>query len=261
MGTAASPQELASAYAARDRGAYYDETCAQAERKMARVVQDLAARQLTERALIDVGTGNALLPRRLIEAGFTSVSAHEVVGPEVAMPPGLAKLYRDFDGSSVEDACMEVVTLIDVLEHSAAPREMLSMAHRILKPGGILYIHAPVATRLDRIAFPLHRIPGLKRLARAWQRSRTSVFHLSNFSVAALRQLLAETGFAILECKTINELSWPIERYVRVYLADPTGSSPKVTKLIATILAPVFTSSLLNSNKAVITAERVPGPP
>lgn len=261
IGTRVSDEELAAAYGSRDRTQYYKETLRQAELKIGLVVRALQDRGLSDRAVLDIGTGNALLPRRLIEAGFADVRAHEVPGPDVPVPEGMTVLYRDFDGSSIPSSSVDAVTLIDVLEHVAIPRNMLALAGRILKPSGILYLHTPVVGRLDKAFHRLHFVPILRRLAMGWQRSRTSVYHLSNFSGKALEKMLDELGFRVDESRMINELSWPVTRYVRVYITDPLRISAKAAPLLAFFLAPLLRSPFLNSNKAIIAAIRLPDPP
>ena len=92
------------------------------------------------------------------------------------------------------DSSFDRVFLLDVVEHVPEPLEMLSEAHRVLKPGGILVLSTP-----DRWAF--YKRPGglwanlrfnwNRLLGREW----VDPTHLTEYTVGRLRTLLKSSKF------------------------------------------------------------------
>ena len=83
----------------------------------------------------------------------------------------------------------DVVTLFEVLEHLPGPDDVLRLAARYLRPGGLLYLTTPNSRSLNRWALHL----------------RWSVFsppeHLVLWTRTGVRRALARAGFA---CRTIR---------------------------------------------------------
>lgn len=86
--------------------------------------------------------------------------------------------------------------LSNVLEHALDPREMLEDVHRILKPGGEVWISLPNSRSWLR-----------KLLGRSWINWHVP-FHVTHFSADRLRGLLAETGFAVIGERQITPALW-----------------------------------------------------
>jgi hypothetical protein len=80
------------------------------------------------------------------------------------------------------------------------------MCARILKNDGVIYFHTPVVTRTDRLMHFLQRMPILKKAGTIWQRGRTSIFHLENYTPRSLELLLTEAGFRDIKIEIANEL-------------------------------------------------------
>ncbi|HEY3835396.1 MAG TPA: O-antigen ligase family protein [Bryobacteraceae bacterium] len=90
----------------------------------------------------------------------------------------------------------------------------------MLKPGGYLYFHTPVVMRFDRLMQSVARLPVVGKEGRVWQQGRTKIFHLQNYTDAALSIALRFAGFPECRVERRNELSWPVGRYVRVHLCE-----------------------------------------
>jgi len=92
------------------------------------------------------------------------------------------------------DSSFDRIFLLDVVEHVREPLEMLSEAHRTLKPGGILVLSTP-----DRWAF--YKRPGgfVRNLGFNWNRLRGREWvdptHLTEFTAGGLRALLRASKF------------------------------------------------------------------
>jgi hypothetical protein len=83
------------------------------------------------------------------------------------------------------------VTLVDFIEHIPHPSEALSIAHKILSPGGILCLVTPDINSWAA------RIMGQK-----WWHYRPG--HLGYFSQKSLLLLLQKTGFRMIKMRKYN---------------------------------------------------------
>jgi 2-polyprenyl-3-methyl-5-hydroxy-6-metoxy-1,4-benzoquinol methylase len=96
----------------------------------------------------------------------------------------------------------DVVTMWDVIEHLADPREELQQAHRLLRPGGLL----AVSTMNVDTWFP-------KLLGRRWPWYMQ--MHLYYFDPRTLSRMLAESGFEFVEAvphKRVVRLAYLVSR-------------------------------------------------
>ncbi|MDO9411037.1 MAG: class I SAM-dependent methyltransferase [Pseudolabrys sp.] len=256
IGNALAPAELSEAYAALDEAAYYDETAQASAPKFAAAADDIAALVPRDAALLDVGGGNGAFARALHGSGFSNLSIHEIPGGELSnLPPSVRNIYRDDDYASLPGGAFDIVSMMDVLEHVPDLAATLSGVQRVLRPGGTLYVHTPVVTVLDRLMHAVQKFPLIGGVGRAWQRTRTSIYHLQNFTPRALRLLMARYGFNVVRLARINELSWPIDYYVRVYLVQLRGMPSFLVRPVTLLLTPLLRSRL-NANKAVLVARR-----
>jgi SAM-dependent methyltransferase len=86
--------------------------------------------------------------------------------------------------------------LSNVLEHALDPRVMLQDVHRILRPGGEVWISLPNSRSWLRRSF-----------GRAWINWHVP-FHITHFSAPRLKHLLGETGFAVVAERQITPALW-----------------------------------------------------
>jgi 2-polyprenyl-3-methyl-5-hydroxy-6-metoxy-1,4-benzoquinol methylase len=249
--------ELGVAYSRMDSVAYYQEIDRENRRKMEYAIEQLGKLARPDDHLLDVGTGDGLFVEMLYRAGFTNISAHEIPGQELPrLTPLVRSLYRDFDYQSIPAGSVDVVTLLDVVEHVPDPGYLMRACHRLLRSAGRIYFHTPVVSRTDRLMHWALRIPLAARLGRIWQAGRTSIFHLANYSPRALELILRRAGFTEIEIRVKNELSWPLERYVRVYLLKKQRLPESWAGAIAPFCAPLLATDLWNANKAIVTARK-----
>jgi 2-polyprenyl-3-methyl-5-hydroxy-6-metoxy-1,4-benzoquinol methylase len=96
----------------------------------------------------------------------------------------------------VVESPFNVTVLSNVLEHSLDPRRMLRDAHRILAPGGQVWISCPNSKSWLRSLF-----------GRYWVNWHVP-FHLVHFSSNTLTALLQETGFDRVEVFQITPAHW-----------------------------------------------------
>ena len=258
VGNKIDQDELTEAYASQDRPAYYEEIHHTHRKKMVRSLRDLRRRfALGETRILDLGTGNGEFAELLLQHGAKRVSAHDLPGVDIARLHALdCTVYQDADYRGLPEGGFDVVCLLDVLEHVLDPHHLLRSCFRALAPGGHLYVHTPVITRLDRMLHRLLPWPILRKLAVAWQMSRTTVYHLRNFTRPSLSVLLDQCGFDVIDYREENELSWPIRKYVRSFLTGPRDYPDWTSALVAAIAGPIVRSPFLNSNKAIFLARR-----
>jgi 2-polyprenyl-3-methyl-5-hydroxy-6-metoxy-1,4-benzoquinol methylase len=250
-------EELSIAYGSLDSGEYYDEIAKENREKMASAIVNLRKVADPESKIIDIGTGNGEFLRVLHEAGFAHVSGHEIPGEDLTGVIDLAdSVFQDQDYSSIPSSSFDVVTLLDVVEHVRDPQYLIGQCFRILKPGGHIYFHTPVVTRTDRLMHRLARMPVTSKIARTWLRGRTSIFHLQNYSDRSLRLLLEKAGFVLKEVEIKNELSWPVGRYVRIYLVDRFDLPRVAGKLLTPFAYALIATNFFNANKSIVLAKK-----
>lgn len=261
VGNALTTDELAEAYGSLDVGAYFQEIRAENDRKMETALGHLRELGIgTEAALLDVGTGDGRFLEKCHEAGFRDLAGHEIPGSAVERARALEiPIHEDHDYGSIPRGRHDCVTLLDVVEHVLDPAALFEACARALRPGGLVYFHTPVVTQLDRLMHVLQRLPVVGGLGRAWQRGRTSVFHLRNYTPRSLRHLLETAGFSQVTIRVRNELSWPVRRYVRVYLCEKQGLPRWLAPVLAPLFWPLLATDVCNSNKAIAWARKAGG--
>jgi SAM-dependent methyltransferase len=102
-----------------------------------------------------------------------------------------------FDGES-----FDFVVAKDLLEHVLAPRDLMGEVHRILRPGGHVWLVTPNGEANIR---PLQGIARRLRDARDGERlPRLDQGHLSFFHLANLERLFQECEFDVVDARSID---------------------------------------------------------
>ncbi len=257
VGNDISDQELAIAYSTLDSELYFSMIKHTAMENKKSALADLKRVLKGESKIIDIGAGNGLFMKMLLEGGFSYVFGHEIPSASLSEIENCGfEIYHDFDFSSIPSASFDAVTLLDVAEHVKDPRHLISSCRRILRSKGLIYLHVPIVSRLDRIMHLIQKLPLISKISEVFQRSRTSVFHLQIYTPRSLNLLLNEFGFTEAQIILRNELSWPVREYIRVYLCEKYGLPKFIVSLLAPLLWPVLTSTFLNANKAIVIAKK-----
>jgi 2-polyprenyl-6-hydroxyphenyl methylase/3-demethylubiquinone-9 3-methyltransferase len=113
--------------------------------------------------LVDLGCGAGLLAPHVAGKGYTHIGVDLTRSAlEQARPYGVRAVHGDITRLPVTDACADVVSAGEVLEHVTDPRAAIAHACRILRPGGRLVLDTLNATVLARFfAVTLaERMPG-----------------------------------------------------------------------------------------------------
>jgi len=165
--------------------------------------------------VLDVGCGDAGVPIALAKAGARAAgvepsAASRQRGRLRAEEHGVSIDLREGTAEALpfEKAAFSLVVLDNVLEHVGDERRALSEAHRVLRPGGVLYAVVPKPYSLHSLwADPHYELAGLVLLPRVLQRlyferlrgggpGGYDVGHIS--TRRRLRRLLREAGFELL---------------------------------------------------------------
>jgi 2-polyprenyl-3-methyl-5-hydroxy-6-metoxy-1,4-benzoquinol methylase len=145
--------------------------------------------------LLDVGAAAGFFVEQARAAGYDAVGiepstwASAYARDELHQPIETGTLEaRAYDAAS-----FDVVTLWEVIEHVPDPRAFLAEIARVLKPGGTLAFSTPDAGSLAA------RLSGRRWLG--WQKVPE---HLWFFDEPALRRLLAEAGFTVVDSRYVS---------------------------------------------------------
>jgi SAM-dependent methyltransferase len=138
-----------------------------------------AARTLTfEHTILDVGSGLAPYRELFSHTSYTTCDwDNSIYSPEV--PPDIVS---PADKIPVEDRSFDAVLCTEVLEHVPAPWDVLNEFHRVIRPGGAVWITVP-------LTWPLHEQP----------------HDYYRFTKFGLRHLLERAGFSQVEVEPLTD--------------------------------------------------------
>ena len=198
---------------------------------------------LADRAEIEVKFGEILerleqtsAPGRLLDVGagpgflLAAARARGWGGEGIDLNPWAAAYAREQVGAEVRvgaladagfaPARFDAVTMMDLIEHLAAPAETIGEAARILRPGGALALLTPDAgSAISRL------------LGRRWPEVVRAPEHLILFSVGGLAALLARHGFEPLGWHSVGKTST-----LRTLVADVSPAAPWLARPLGRVL-------------------------
>lgn len=159
--------------------------------------------------VLDYGCGQGFMIERLLHSGIRveglefSAESVENVRKRCGNHPLFGGItLSDRLPSPIESASVDVVFLIEVLEH-LLPEQVgvtLEDVRRVLKVGGYLVLTTPHNEDLDRVKTVC---PDCGCVFHPWQ-------HVSSFTKASLSHLLRKHGIEVVVCKATNfERRWP----------------------------------------------------
>jgi SAM-dependent methyltransferase len=122
------------------------------------------------------------------------------------------------ENAGFEDNFFDVVTMTDVFEHIPQPGRILSQIHKVLKPGGILFIKVPNGL-FNLCKFYLAKIMGKLGDYDIFD----SYEHLVHYSDRTLRQMLNKYGFKVIKMTVGRPIQVPVwHNYVGQYYQYPS---------------------------------------
>lgn len=130
--------------------------------------------------LFDVGGGNGYVAMGLRQAGFdVALVEPGRKGVENARTRGVSPLVcSTLEDAGFRPASLPAVGIFDVLEHMAADEDFLRTLHRLIAPGGRLYLTVPAFQAL-------------------WSADDDYAGHHRRYTLAGLRERLGQAGFRV----------------------------------------------------------------
>ena len=200
---APAPDELAALY--RDADFDSGEEARLASRTYGQFLPRLASRLPDRAGAVDVGTGDGIFLRELLDAGFTDVVGVEPSSaPIEASDPAIRPLIRHdiFRPNSFPPDSLSLITCFQTIEHLADPLAFCRDASRALKPGGVLFLIG-------------HNRRGLSARILGRKSPIFDIEHLQLFSPESVRNLLKASGFSRVEVRVVYN-RYPVRYWTKL---------------------------------------------
>ncbi len=155
---------------------------------------------------LDVGGGNGFVSRALLDAGFEVVLLEPgTIGAANAVKRGVPSVIcSTLEDAGFKEQVLPAIGIFDMLEHIKDSQAFLETIHRVLLPGGRLYITTPAYQFL-------------------WSEDDVFAGHYARYTLASLTQLLRAAGFISLYSTYIFSML-PVPIFVRRTLASKLGA-------------------------------------
>jgi 2-polyprenyl-3-methyl-5-hydroxy-6-metoxy-1,4-benzoquinol methylase len=144
--------------------------------------------------LLDIGCGLGYFVKFVADTPGWNAVGCELSAAAVRFSNAQLRLPNVFAGSvealDFPESHFDVITLWDVIEHLTDPRPVLRAALRLLKPGGVLFLHTP------NIDLQLRKASLLQRVFLDRSRHYLELQdHMNLYSPRTLSDLLADCGY------------------------------------------------------------------
>lgn len=152
--------------------------------------------------LLDVGCGDGSFLALAQRCGWDVLGLEpDPKAAQLAQQRGLTVITSGLESLASQADCFDVITLSHVIEHLHEPLQMLRACHRLLKPGGQLWIATPNVESLGHRLFGKH-----------W-RGLEAPRHLVLFSAHSLVLALKQAGFSASQALAMpSPRRWLFER-------------------------------------------------
>jgi SAM-dependent methyltransferase len=187
----------------------------------AQAVRAALARLPRKQAALEIGTGTGVFLDVLKQAGFEQVMGVEPSVAAIEAAPAHRKgwiregIFREQDFAP---ASFDFICCFMTLEHVRDPRELVSGALRLLRPGGA------IALVTHDYRSPVNRLLGKRSPI-------IDIEHMQLFSFDSIRALLAREGFVDIDVRSFSN-SYALRYWVRL-LPLPVGLKSALIRLLA----------------------------
>jgi SAM-dependent methyltransferase len=187
-----TPAFIGSLYGALEDPLYEEEAEGRAM-NFRRVLTRIEGLRPEKGRLFDVGAATGILMNLARERGW-EIDGVEPSAWAVAFARdryGLAVREGVFETATVSPVSVDVVTMVDLIEHTARPYDVVHRAAEVLRPGGLLCLVTP------DIRSAAARLSG-----RTWWHLRPA--HLAYFTRGSLDALFSRTGFTVVRRRSYS---------------------------------------------------------
>lgn len=183
---------------------------------------------------LDVGCGNGRFIRRMNSLGWRCEGVEfNATAFEVCRQAGLKVFHGELNDARFGDACFDLITARQLIEHLPDPKAFVQEIDRILKPGGRFVIITP-----NNLSW------GKKMFGKRWFANEVPR-HLVLFNLASLTALLERYGFRRVFSQTSSSPKILLNSWD--YLVDRRGKPSRRSKIKRMLAKPVsFLASLCN---------------
>jgi SAM-dependent methyltransferase len=161
------------------------------------------ANQESRPVWVDVGCGDGALVMTAADYGFASVGLDaRAESVRRIQELGFSAMQHDFMALKFE-IVVDVLSMMDVLEHIPYPREALRKAAQVLRPGGLIVLSMP------DLSSSSWKVMDAVKLNPYW----LEIEHYHNFSRDRIVALLRESGFEVVDFTVPNRYKAQMELY------------------------------------------------
>ncbi len=174
-----------------------------------------------QESILDVGSGMAPYRELFNHARYVTCDwEHSIYAPPTP-PDILASAER----IPVEDASFDAILCTQVLEHLAEPWSVLEEFHRVIRPGGKIWITAPLVWYLHEQPYDYYRFTpqGLRHLLERARFSAIEILPLTD-AFTTLAQLVGDLGYLMGEAQDGFDEQRGLVAKMMQHLADLIGS-------------------------------------
>lgn len=187
-----------------DAGEYFTHHSADEKvRRFTRLLQQLERRLGRRGRLLDVGSGRGELLAAAARLGWDAqgVEASQEFAAHAAATYGVRVRTGSLESAGLAEASCDVVTMAAVVEHFYDPAAVLREAHRVLAPGGLIWIdtanEASLYHQLGNLYFRLQRRDWVTQLSPTF-----TPYHVQGFTTRSLRAVVERAGFRVETLRT-----------------------------------------------------------
>jgi len=233
------------------RGGHVNSEKAKRERKARKIETILGARiDLAEADVLDLGAGSGHLSAFFAPIVKNITAADRET--DTFLPDDIEIVATPDPNLPFDNASFDAVIFNHVIEHVGTRQDQarsLSEIHRVLRPGGCLYLAVP---NTWTIVEPHYRLPFLSwlpaRLADAWVRrtGQNDWYDCTPFSHPQIKRAISDAGFA---CEDVTGEAF--YRFLEIEKADtPLGKIlQRAPKALVNLSAPIMPTLIMIARK------------